>query len=197
MKPAIPVCICYSYVCVNCRKVIVDVSDDPGSDSDSDNESQYIFYKFSLFKAVVIDSKVHKRIKFEELDEDPEDQPVYETPPMKNSAESIIRILLDPIEDRICHTKPVAIKKSATYVVDVRALKNAEDLKKDEFGIWKYSGSHPQGFKVYTDDDGCKIIEKCSVNSRGKDVFLHRLHCTRPSNSDFRRIICFLSGKLM
>ena len=106
MEPAIPVCICYSYVCVNCRKVIVDVSDDPGSDSDSDNESQYIFYKFSLFKAVVIDSKVHKRIKFEELDEDPEDQPVYETPPMKYSAERIIRILLDPIiEDRICHTK--------------------------------------------------------------------------------------------
>ena len=59
---------------------------------------------------MVVDSKAHKRIKFEELDEDPEDQPVYETPPMKNSAESIIQILLDPIEDRICHTKPVAIK---------------------------------------------------------------------------------------
>ena len=62
----------------------------------------------------------------------------------------------------------MAIKKSATYVVDVRALKNAEDLKEDEFGIWKFSGSHPQGFKVYTDDDGCKVIEKCSVNSGGE-----------------------------
>ena len=115
-----------------------------------------------------------------------------------HQTERIIRILLKPIEARICDTKPVAINKSATYVVDVRALKNAEDLKKDEFGIWKFSGSHPEGFKVYTDDGGYKINEKCSVNSRAKDaIFLRRLHCTHPSNSDFKRLICFLSGKLM
>ena len=144
----------------------------------------------------MIDPRVHKRLKFKELDEDSENQPIYETPPMKYSEERIIRILLDPVEDKICYTKPVAIKKSATYVVDVRALDNAEDLKKDEFGIWRYSGSHPQGFKVYTDKNGYKVIEKCSRNSQEKDaVFLRRLHCTHPTNSEFKRLICFLSGK--
>ena len=67
-----------------------------------------------------------------------------------------------------------------TYVVDVRALDNAEDLKKDEFGIWRYSGSHPQGFKL------------CSRNSEEKDaVFLRRLHCTHTTNSEFKQHICF------
>ena len=28
-------------------------------------------------------------------------------------------------------------------------------------------------------------------------VFLRRLHCTHPSNLDFKRLICFLSGRLI
>jgi len=37
--------------------------------------------------------------------------------------------------------KPTNITTSATYVVDVRSLQNADDIKKEEFGIWRYSGS--------------------------------------------------------
>ena len=82
-------------------------------------------------------------------------------------------------------------------MVDVRSLHNIEDIKKDEFGIWNYSGSHPQVFKVYMEDDGYKTIEKCSEGASGNNVvYLRRLHCTHPSNSDFKRLICFLSGEL-
>ena len=38
--------------------------------------------------------------------------------------------------------KPTGIKASTTFVVDVRNLECLDDIKKDEFGIWHYSGSH-------------------------------------------------------
>ena len=92
--------------------------------------------------------------------------------------------------------KPTSVTESATYVVDVRNLQNTEDIKKDEFGIWKYSGSHPQMFKVYTEEDGHISVEKCCDGASGSNVvYLRRLHCTHPSNNDFKRLICFLSGE--
>ena len=104
-------------------------------------------------------------------------------------------MLLDPIESKICHAKPSLVSSSATYVVDTKSLQNLEDIKKDDFGIWKYSESHPLVFKVYHQDDK-KIIERCAEGASGSNnVYLRRLHCTHPSNSSFKRMICFLSGK--
>ena len=122
--------------------------------------------------------------------------PIYERPPEKYAAEEIISILLDPPANKICTSKPLNVSKSATYIIDITCLNNAEDIKKDNFGIWKYSGSHPQLFKVYTDDDGEKVIERCYPHAAGNNiVYLRRLHCTHPSNKSFKRLICFLSGK--
>ena len=94
---------------------------------------------------------------------DPSDEPVYEIPPAKYTARHIIKILLNPDESGVCCQKPISVTKSATYVVDVRKLPNQDDIKKDEFGIWKYSGSHPQAFKVYKWEDAHITVEKCSL----------------------------------
>ena len=138
--------------------------------------------------SVGIALKARKKLKFEEQEAAYEgDQLIYEYPPAKYTAEQMIKILLDPIEEKICHVKPTSVTKSATYVVDVRSLQNIEDIKKNEFGIWNYSGSHPQVFKVYTEDDRHKPIEKCSEGASVNNVvYLRRLHCTHPSNSDFK-----------
>ena len=68
-------------------------------------------------------------------------------------------MVVDPDESKICRVKPTSVSESATYVVDVRNFENTEDINKDKFGIWTYSGSHPQVFKVYTEDDGSKSVE--------------------------------------
>ena len=68
--------------------------------------------------------KAWKKLKFEEQEAAYEgDQLIYEYPPAKYTAEQIIKILLDPIEEKIC---PTSLTKSATYVVDVRSLQNIE-----------------------------------------------------------------------
>ena len=105
-------------------------------------------------------------------------------------------MLVVPDEKKICHGKPTSVAKSATYIVDVRSLLDIQDIKKDQFGIWKYSGSHPQMFKVYTEEDDTISVQRCYKGISGSNiVYLRRLHCTHPSNSEFKRLICFLSGK--
>ena len=144
---------------------------------------------------------MRKKLKFDHVSSDDEDedsaQPVYEYPPKKYIAEQVIRILLQADASRVCRVKPTSISRSATYVVDVRNLQNQDDIKKDEFGIWKYSGSHPLPFKVYHEEDGRIMIEKCCEGASGSNVvFLRRLHCVHPSNTEFKRLICFLTGIL-
>ena len=124
-------------------------------------------------------------------------QPIYEHPPKRYTAERILQILLDPSipKEKICKLKPSNITSSATFVVDVCHLKCVDDIKKDDFGIWNYSGSHPQAYEVFVQKDGYLNIEKCSDDSSGDNVvYLRRLHCTHPSNQDFKCMICFISG---
>ena len=120
---------------------------------------------------------------------------MYEVPPPKYSAERVIKILLKAKNSKICRKKPTSVCKSATYVVDVRSLRSQDDIKKDEFGIWNYSGSHPLPFKVHEKDNDHLIVERCCPGVSGKNVvLLRRLHCTHPSNAEFKRLICFLTG---
>ena len=67
----------------------------------------------------------------------------------------------------MCQVKSTSISKSATYVVDVRNLRNQDDIKKDEFGIWNYSGSHLQPFKIYYEEDNEITVEKCNPGVTG------------------------------
>lgn len=65
--------------------------------------------------------------------------------------------------DKICQQKPSNITESSTFVVDVHSLQHPDDIKKDEFGIWNYSGSHPQAYRVYHEEDGHLTVEKCGA----------------------------------
>ena len=70
------------------------------------------------------------------------------------------------------------------------------DIKKDKFGIWHYSGSHPQTYRVYIESDRHITVDKCGDGATGSSVvYLRWLHCTHPSNSEFKRLICLVSGK--
>ena len=142
---------------------------------------------------------MRKKLKFANspVPSDDSCQPVYENPPAKYNAERIIKILLQLDETRVCYVKPSAVTRSASYVVDVHNLQNQDNIKKDKFGIWNYSGSHPQAYKVYHEEDGYVIVEKCCEGASGANVvLLCRLLCTHPSNPDFKLPICFLSGKV-
>ncbi len=88
----------------------------------------------------------------------------------------------------------IKITKSATYIVNLPSLES--DIKKNEFGIWNYTGSYPKAYKIHRCDGELSFESGISINSTSSNViFLRRLHCTHPSNVDFKRLICFVSGK--
>ena len=121
----------------------------------------------------------------------------FEVPPVKYSAEAILKLLLDPMIDtsRVCKTWPISdITTNSTFVVNVTKLKHPDDVRKDFFGKWIHTGSHPFTFKAYIRDN-CVSVERCAPGAHGTVYYLRRLHSYHPSNTDFRRMLAFVSGK--
>lgn len=115
---------------------------------------------------------------------------------MKYSAETILKILLSPSIDKnkVCSVWPIEVESSSTFVVDITKLKHPDDVRKDFFGKWIHSGSHPTPFKAKVNSNGEIQVEKCARGATGEVYYLRRLHCYHPSNSDFRRLLAFISG---
>ena len=123
-----------------------------------------------------------------------DDCPMYEVPCEKYPAETVNKILLNPKMDqsKICHKRPLDITKSSTYL---NCLKDPDDVKKDNFGVWKHVGSRNQQFECSISDN--KVYVGCGVLSgerKWEQYSLCRLHSKHPSNENFRRMICFITG---
>ena len=115
---------------------------------------------------------------------------VYETPAAIYSAETIMKILLNPTSSRVSRVCPHCVTKSSTYVVDVTSLAHPEDVKKDDFRKWDYKGSHPVAFHVCFKNDGSICIERCQNEERQGDIFYLRwLYSTHPSNPEMKRML--------
>ena len=123
----------------------------------------------------------------------------YERPLPKYSEEQLLKILLcsNVDEHRICKQWPVDILTSATFLIDLSELAHPRDVRKDNFGKWKHSGSHESTFSVIFDCNGETIIEKRAPGPSNNNniYYLRRQHMSHPSNSNFRKILVFLSGK--
>ncbi len=122
--------------------------------------------------------------------------PIYEVPKGTYSGEQLLDILLDPEIDasRICCERPMQIMGSCTFVVDLNSLKHPDDVKKDEFGKWHYSGSHVVSYTAWKSCSGRLQFEKVSGQS-GENAFeLRRIHCKHPSNPLFQRLLAFVTG---
>ncbi len=125
---------------------------------------------------------------------------LYEPPPSKYAAERILTILLDPALpiSKVCSVRPTNIVRSATYIIDISKLVHPDDVKNDNFGTWKHSGSHPQAYRVQVEGDGYVRVEKCAPGATSEDVvYLRHLHSVHPSNCHFKRLIAFISGDHM
>ena len=87
---------------------------------------------------------------------------------------------------------------SSTFIVDISKLSHPDDVKKDFFGKWNHSGSHPVPFLAQFTPEGDVEVERCAAGASGKDVYyLRRLHSIHPSNSQFRRLLAIVSGMIL
>ena len=121
--------------------------------------------------------------------------PIYEVPTGTYTGEHLLDILLDPEIDttKICRERPMQIKGSCTFVVDLNFLKHPDDVKKDEFRKWHYSGSHVVSYTTWKSHSNKLQFEK--VSGGAENAFeLRRIHCKHPSNPQFQCLLAFVTG---
>ena len=125
--------------------------------------------------------------------------PIYERPPPKYSAYYIMKVLLDPNIDRsrVATERLITTSCNATFVVDLSKLQHPDGVKKDMFGRWEHSGSHPEVFKCSFNDRDTVTVEECAPGTSGSNVYyLRRLRSYCPTNHDVRRLMAFIHGRL-
>lgn len=109
-----------------------------------------------------------------------------------------MKILLSPRlnKKKICHTQPTNVTRSSTFVVDLESLKHPDDIKKDDFGKWVYSGSHSVSYAAFQAGSSLEF-ERVSgrPTSKSDNVFqLRRINCNHPLNSQCQRLLAFVTG---
>ena len=123
---------------------------------------------------------------------------MYEVPSGFYTGEQILKILLNPhiIKKKICHSKPCNVSQSSTFVVDLESLQHPDDIKKDDFGKWVYSGSHSVSYAAYQSNhklDFERVTGTPSSNA-GNIFQLRRINCHHPTNSQCQRLLAFVTG---
>ena len=122
---------------------------------------------------------------------------VYESGAKVYSSEEILKVLLNP-KGKVCKSRPTTINRSATYVVDLDCLEHPDDVRKDDYGRWNYSGSHVHHFQAERMSEDSLVFERVLPGTQGSSIFqLRRIHCKHPSNPHFQRLLAFVTGKLM
>ena len=125
--------------------------------------------------------------------------PVYEVPSGFYTGEQILKILLNPhIEKkRICCSKPYNVSQSSTFVVDLESLPHPDDIKKDDFGKWIYSGSHSVAYAAFKSGGKLEFERQSGIPSSSSDnVFqLRRINCKHPEDSQCQRLLAFVTGE--
>jgi len=87
--------------------------------------------------------------------------PIYERHANGYSGEEIAVILCDPTLDKdlICSTHPVLVENNVSFVVDLSKLKNPNDIRADDLGTWKCTGSYILTFAVKCSEKGCHGVD--------------------------------------
>lgn len=91
---------------------------------------------------------------------------MYEIPNGPYTGERILKFLLNPNmkRRRVYHKRPINVSMSSTFVVDLNSLEHPDDIKKDEFGKWKYIGSYSVSYMAWDTGKGLQFerIYSCS-----------------------------------
>lgn len=115
--------------------------------------------------------------------------PIYSDDIKGVSYDNIVKLLHDPPRDKVSTRTPVKCQENCVFIIDTRApsMRNPEDWKADDLGVFKNMGTHPTGY--YSLEGGDAILqsknepESCSRNT----VFLKKTYWKHASCSDFQR----------
>lgn len=102
--------------------------------------------------------------------------------------------------EALCISQPVNVAHNVTFLVDNSLLKSRDDIKCDDMGVWKHTGSSTKWFFAKRDEnnvvtDIVPLHRKPEPND--DNVYqLRRVYYVNGSDRDVRKIISTLQGKI-
>ena len=88
--------------------------------------------------------------------------PLYEHPLKGYNGQRIAQILCDPTLDKdiLCSTHPTSVENNVSFIVDLSKLKDRNDVRADDLGTWKCTGSRVLTFAVKCNDKCCDVVNQ-------------------------------------
>ena len=123
--------------------------------------------------------------------------PVYGHPRRGYNCEEIVHILLDPVftDGLLSTTHPVSVEHNVSFVIDLNSLSNPNDVRADDLGSWKCTGSRRLTFMLKFGPATCHIVGSTSTSgtgSGGSQVQIRRQYHVHGTDSDLHRMIAFV-----
>ena len=123
--------------------------------------------------------------------------PIFGRPNKGYNCEQIVHILLDPFisKELISSTNPVYVHHNVSFIVDLSKLKNPNDVRADDLGSWKCTGSRISTFHVDIRDGTCCIVSNESASLTARVVHIRRQYHVHGTDPDLHRLIAFVERK--
>jgi hypothetical protein len=124
--------------------------------------------------------------------------PVFSRSTKAYTAEQLVHILLGEYsEESLCISQPVNISHNMTFLVQMSHLKHPDDIKCDDMGSWKHSGSPKHCYCVTKSTEGITSIQplKTKPSDPTDDVYeLKRVYYQNSSDETIRKLVAKLEG---
>ena len=122
--------------------------------------------------------------------------PVLARPPHGLLVKQLFQLMVGTLpENRICHQKPVGVRYSSVFVVDLSGISCLEDLRADDNGTWVHGGK-PRRKYVAEFDDANTVVDAKLIqedDSNHSNVFtLVRLYHRHKYTPQFQQRISYV-----
>ena len=126
--------------------------------------------------------------------------PVFSWSKKPYTWQEIVAILHHEYEaQHLCVAPPVNVSHNVCFLVDNYRLKNTEDVKCDDMGVWINKGAPKLHFEFLTREDGT-VVDVVRTDKQGKMqrdgyCLLKRTFYVNSASTDCRKVVSTLLGK--
>ena len=91
--------------------------------------------------------------------------------------------------------QPVNVSSNVSFVVNIEALDNPNDLKADDVGVWERKGSPVAYVSVHKRNGKIQIYRRSKLGSTSNHFKITRTYYKHADSPDFSRLIVTVHGK--
>ena len=117
--------------------------------------------------------------------------PMFSDNPTSFLAEEVAKVLMSPDMNTVCHVQPMGVTKNATFVIDADDVAFS-DLKADDLGTWKATGTKSTYFSVRP--NGAILISSGKGKGSKSNYVMTRRYYVHGTYQLFHRIITDIKG---